>query len=99
MNSYEKIYSLLHEQVEGGSPKRDIVRAAIKAQNEAKAPTPKNRPSVGEKFKEIQKGAEQHLADISDKKVRDLSKADLRGSAIEALDILKHKNPAKSKKK
>ena len=81
------------------SPKRDIVRAAIKAQNEAKAPTPKNRPSVGEKFKEIQKGAEQHLADISDKKVRDLSKADLRGSAIEALDILKHKNPAKSKKK
>ena len=64
---------------------------------EAKAPTPKNRPSVGTKFKEIQKRAEQHLVNISDKKEQDLAKAERRRSAIEALEMLKHKSPAKKK--
>ena len=64
---------------------------------EAKPLTPHNRSSVGKKFKEVQKRAEQHLADISDKKERDLSKAERRRSAIEALEMLKHKKAAKNK--
>ena len=64
---------------------------------EAKALTPRNRPSVGEKFKKIQKRAEAHLVNISDKKERDLSKAERRRSAIEALEMLKHKEPSQAK--
>ena len=63
---------------------------------EGKPLSQKGRTPLNTKFKEIQARAEQHLADISDKKERGLSKAERRRSAIEALGLLKFKKPAKS---
>lgn len=84
--NYERIYAILVEE-----------HKMIRWEGSVNRGRATYKDTVGMKFKEIQKRAEQHLADISDKKEQHISKQERRRSAIEALDMLKHKKPAKDK--